>query len=660
MSNKRVSELAPITSPELDIQDLLLLADISAHESKRLALGDLESFILSDGNLSGSLFGTASYAIQSLSASYAPNISASYARTSSWAFNVVTASYALAALSSSYVLSSSYAITASYALTCSVELVYSSAFADYARTASYLLYVPGFMNGSASYALSALSSSYSVSSSCASTASYLLYDPTFPNGTASYSMMAESSLYALVATNADYSQVAQYSNNSNNSNTALYASNAGFLQFDGITPNGTASYALVAKSVGGRINYGIFGAITQSTTGAQLDVVTILSSTGGQQSSSFDVMGTVVVPFTSSMSSSINLIAINRVTGVSASLDQTPISINIGGSTNISGTFKYPFSLQGETPMNGTYIVYVTASANNISIDPSRTVKFNVISMGDIVSVLPGERTIFSTSPDSSILYYSSSLKAGVFKGSASQVIASGSQYVTALYIPPASVSSVPYLWTLNNLTRLIADGNYMFLGGVPASLLTMSVSNCGLTTLPPLTTTAVSYLNCANNNLVGSVSFPSNMTYIDCSNNVNLSLPDSLPNSLTVFIGNGLYITGTPTYLPDTIRSMSLAQCPLLSTWNSPTLPISLSYFDCNTSPLTQIIGTIPISCSYMDVSNCQLESAVISNIGTGLVTNHQLNGTLNITNNPDSGSAPGIVANIGTLISRRWTVLS
>ena len=155
MANKRVSELAPITSPELDFADLLLLSDITAHESKRLALQDLSSFILLDGRLTGSLFGTASYAIYALSASYAPCISASYAKTSSWAYIVSTASYALAALSASYSFSSSYSITASYALTSEVQLVYSSAFADYARTASYLLFTSGSTNGTVSYALSA-------------------------------------------------------------------------------------------------------------------------------------------------------------------------------------------------------------------------------------------------------------------------------------------------------------------------------------------------------------------------------------------------------------------------------------------------------------------------------------------------------------------------
>src|ERR1035438_1254627 len=120
MANKRVSELAPITAAELDFADLLLLSDVNAHESKKLALSDLSSFLLFGGNLSGSLFGTASYAIMAATASYTAMVSASYANISSLAYNANTASYVLSALSSSYSPSSSCCVTASYALTSSV------------------------------------------------------------------------------------------------------------------------------------------------------------------------------------------------------------------------------------------------------------------------------------------------------------------------------------------------------------------------------------------------------------------------------------------------------------------------------------------------------------------------------------------------------------
>ena len=74
--------------------------------------------------ITGSLFGTASYAVQALSASWAPvQVSASYATTASYVLNAVTASYvtgsvhtsANPALSASYALSSSFASTTSTA-----------------------------------------------------------------------------------------------------------------------------------------------------------------------------------------------------------------------------------------------------------------------------------------------------------------------------------------------------------------------------------------------------------------------------------------------------------------------------------------------------------------------------------------------------------------
>lgn len=85
MANKRISELAPITAPELDFADLLLLSDITAYESKKLQLGDLGNFLLLGGKLTGSLLGTSSYAVWAGTSSFALN--------SVVPSNVLTASY---------------------------------------------------------------------------------------------------------------------------------------------------------------------------------------------------------------------------------------------------------------------------------------------------------------------------------------------------------------------------------------------------------------------------------------------------------------------------------------------------------------------------------------------------------------------------------------
>jgi hypothetical protein len=210
MANKRVSELTAITAAELASDDLLLLADVAPNPgSKKLPVSELNTY-LNINNRTGSLYGTASWALRAVSSSWAPyQESCSYAATSSWAWRAITSSYALLALSASWARSSSYAITASYAMTSSVYLIYSSAFADYARSASYLIYTPGVFNGTASYALTSSRSITSISSS------FLTYSPLTPNGTASFAATASQAISSL------------------------------FLNFNG-NNNGTASHALTA------------------------------------------------------------------------------------------------------------------------------------------------------------------------------------------------------------------------------------------------------------------------------------------------------------------------------------------------------------------------------------------------------------------------------
>ena len=186
--------------------------------------GDL---VLPSGRyITGSLFGTASYAAEALTSSYALNAtSASYALnatsasyvnilnqnvTISGSLNITngvtgsllgTASYAAQALSSSYALSASYsfnATTASYALD--------------ATTASYALNAT-----TSSYALNATSASYALNATSASYVNILNQNVTISGslnitngvtgsllGTASYAAEALTSSYALQATSASY------------------------------------------------------------------------------------------------------------------------------------------------------------------------------------------------------------------------------------------------------------------------------------------------------------------------------------------------------------------------------------------------------------------------------------------------------------------------
>jgi hypothetical protein len=125
-------------------------------------------------SFTGSLLGTASYATQALSSSYA--LTASYVQ------NAQTASYVLQAVSASYATTASYvlqAVSASYA----TQALSSS----FATTASYIQTAQ-----TASYVLNAVSASYAI--------------------TASYVQIAQTASYVLNAVSASYALTASYVN----------------------------------------------------------------------------------------------------------------------------------------------------------------------------------------------------------------------------------------------------------------------------------------------------------------------------------------------------------------------------------------------------------------------------------------------------------------
>lgn len=643
MANKRVSELAPITAAELDFADLLLLSDISAHESKKLQLNDLSNFLLLDGRLTGSLLGTASYAMHALVADFALNApiptlvpSASFLVYTPGVFNG-TASYAMAALSASYSLSSSYCITASFALTSSVELVYSSAFADYARTASYLLFSPGSTNGTASYAL---------------TASYLLNTQI----STSYSETSSWAWNAITASRADSAALAD---------TASFVYTASYLAFNGF-PNGTASYALSAGTINNITqDYGIYKAMTQSLSSSQIDLVAVTPALGGLKTTSFEVYGTVLVPFTSSASPTdgdIELVVVDRQYGYTHSIDASPVYAWIGGSTAMSGTLKYPFTLRGEVDLNGLYSVYVTAS-NGVFIESSRTARFKLTSESDQVLVSVAEPMQFYSYPTNAMMSWSSSLNpANVYYGSASQIVFSGSNDVTELKVFPGTVNILNYTWTLGSAKKIFVDGNagLTYIGGIPFSCVTMSAANCGLTEMPLLQSSSMGYLNVPNNNIVASLSLPPSMSYIDVSNNYYLSLPITMPAGMQILKADGIGMTYVPYGLSDNIVSMSFARCPRLTSWLSPSFPTSLQYFDANNSPLINTPYTMPAGLRYMNVASCSLPQNVIGVIANGLDTNGLTNGYFAFQNNPFSASAFNITNYVNNLRGKGWTVVA
>lgn len=685
MANKRISELVPITAPQLDFADLLLLSDISAHESKKLQLGDLSNFLLPDGRLTGSLLGTASYAMNAATASYAPFISASYAKTSSWAYNISTASYALAALSASYSYSSSYCITASYALTSSVELVYSSAFAEYAQTASYLLLTPGMPNGTASYALTASSvmninninirSGYDTRITASGAAQLVsLGDFVTIKGDGGIILdvgLDGDSIYIATPNVLRMGNTIAIDANATASH-AKYADavnlvdTASFLAFNGI-PNGTASYAL---SAGGILNviqdYGMYSAVSQSISSSQLDMMTVTPTFGGLKTTTIEAFGTVVVPFTSSVSATdgdISLVVVNRQYGNSQSLDSSPVYAWIGGSTAMSGTLRYPFTLCGDAELNGQYEVYVTAS-NGVYLEGTRRMRFKVTSESDQLSVVTAVPMKFYTYAENAILLYSSSLHPGVaYQGSASQVTFSGSIDVTELLVPPNTVNIMNYTWTLMGLRKLTVDSNagLTYFGGLPTGCISASAANCSLTELPPtLPSSSIAYLNVPNNMIVANLLLPQSMSYLDVSNNFYVSLPINMPESMSVLKADGTGITYTPFFVPNSLISMSFARCPLLSSWLSPLFPSSLKYLDVSNSPLNNIPFSMPASLLFVNVASSLLAPGTVGNIAAGLVANGLSNGSFAFLNTPASESAFNIIPNITTLRGLGWTIVS
>ena len=229
MANARISELAPIVANQLTSQDLLLVSDVTAYESKKLTFGDLSTYILSGGAVSGSFYGTASWAKNSVSTSYAPyQPSSSYALTASYVTNGVTpgGSYNITTSFSSGSLTSSYSTTASY--------VNSSSFsnttltANLANSTSYLIYNAGANNGTASYSVNTLTASYTLTGGGVVSGGSYNITTSYASSSLSSSYITASNVFGIVvsASHANYADVALVGITTNIQSTASYASSS--------------------------------------------------------------------------------------------------------------------------------------------------------------------------------------------------------------------------------------------------------------------------------------------------------------------------------------------------------------------------------------------------------------------------------------------------
>ena len=270
-------------------------------------------------SFTGSLLGTASYAIQALSASYAQ-----------------TASYSNTSTSASFATTATTSTTASY-----VTLAQTASYVQTAQTASYVLQAV-----SASYATTASYSNTSTSASYAITASY--------SNTSTSASYATTASYALNALSASYAQTASY---------VLHAVSASYAT--------TASYATYAAN--GGVTKILAGANVNLSPVSGLGDVTVTSfgtnlynTATGSYGSFYDTGSVLATSTTNVYSMSLSTTDISNGVFVSASNgDVTRVKF-----TN-AGTYNLQFSSQFSNTDNSNQDVIVWVRKNGVDIPDS-------------------------------------------------------------------------------------------------------------------------------------------------------------------------------------------------------------------------------------------------------------------------------------------------
>lgn len=658
--HKRVSQLVELTAAEVAGSDWFYIVDVSAREGKKIQTSQLGAYLNASGSFTVTQADTASFVLGS-------NV-----------FGIVT--------SASWAGTASIATSASYAG--------RSLSASYASTASFAMNSTAGSSTSSSWASASLSASWadrSGTSLTSFTAASLIY----PNSsTASFAIRAQ-----LVDT-ASYAKTASFIANSGVSVTsASYANRSGFASTADVAnaalelnyPNiSTASYAMVAENFvyNHYVDYGIFLATTQSISSSQLDLVEVSSSTGLTKQTNIAVMGTVIVPYTSSIAvdESLTLKIKSRDTGVETTLDSTPIYHDVSRTLNafgsvLSGSLKIPFSLEGSSSMLGNYLVFVTGSSSKIKIEPTRTSRFNLSSLSDTVNVDISEPTLFQVSPEQlvSITFYTGSHE-GPFTNFRNEMLATGSQYIDDVNIrnsTPATVTSVRYVWSLQNLRILDCGRNNSIttLTGMPDTMVSLSCDSCSIQTLPnlnnasgmtylhcgqnnlttlPTLPISLSFLNCADNFLTSISGLPETMSYLNAENNLLFSIPFTFPYGLTdVYLGTN-QLTSLFSVFPESLLTMSVFGNPM--TIIGSTLPNSLGWIDAHNLQISSF-PTIPSSMLYLNISSCSLSQPAIDTICSQSVVNGLTNGIIYF-----NGNGPIMISTVNdyilTLQGLGWTV--
>jgi len=401
-------------------------------------------------NLTGSLFGTSSWAQNVTTASYVLNaLSASYALSASFANNATTASYVLNALSASFASTASIAISSSYAYTASSAIsaytASSAVSSSYAYTASSAISAyTASSSVSASYAYTAsssVSSSYAYTASSAVSSSYAY---TASSAISAYTASSSvSSSYAITASHAESLKIGLNLSASNISvsnsiqtqyisalsasfgyvqtisgsaviigqeyiilNTQTPAARyAGLLIYDSGSSTTTASLVwdsqtnhFVYQSSSGS-NYGGGGFIAGPRNSGSLDQVSyptlnrVVRGQGGDH-----IYDSNIIDDDSKVSISIPLAvtgSITATTGFTGSLFGTSSqAISASWAPSSGGT---TLNGSGYVSMSGTTVAYVSAIPNSSLANSAITIQGSVTSLGGSVNVINGTGFVKST-----------------------------------------------------------------------------------------------------------------------------------------------------------------------------------------------------------------------------------------------------------------------
>jgi hypothetical protein len=504
-------------------------------------------------------------------------------------------------------------------------------------------------------------------------ASYLYYDGATFNGTASYALAGPtigSVQHAVYADSASYvNNIVPFSSASwaSLAENATTAYSADYLNYSSNVSNGTASYAIFAGSVAGNMNvYGMFSALTQSTAGADIDVLDVQASNGQSCNTMIDVWGNLILDYTASISlqPSISLVIINRQNGNQTVLDTSTISFNTTPALSTwgsleTGSFHNQFMMAGQPSLYGYYYVYVSSSTPSLRFDTSRPINFSISSFSNNASVYAAEpATNFYVMPNGLVTasFYTTA-SGGPYSDYIAGMEHTGSGVITTMSIANQGVTDVRYTYYLITMSYFncsqnlgLTSLNYAF----PPTLNKFLCSTCSLSFIYDLSNTDIQYLDCSNNQLSYLPTFYyEGLTYLKCSNNPLIEIP-SFPITLITLYCDTTNITQT-SFLPNSLLTASFSSS-YITTISLP-FPPSMSYINMMGNPITTI-PNMPLSCSYVNFAFCSLTIQSIRTLTSNLVTNAQYNGTLDLR-----GYGPLVdgvtTSNIGILTSRGWSVL-